>query len=133
MSVQRVRRLDLPWVSLGIFVAWAALVVIVHFASQRRDDAPTLCHFKNLTGIPCPTCGGTRAAFSLAHLHPVEAISYNPLLTIVMVGACGYLSLRTLTGRGMRIEWTRRARVIAWTLFACAFVGNWAWVIHRLG
>ena len=133
VSVQRVRRLDLPWVSIAIFGAWGAMVAVFHLATQHGMDAPSLCHFKSLTGVPCPTCGGTRAAFSLAHLHPLEALAYNPLLTVLMVVGCGYLLVRTLTGRGVRVEWTRRGRAGGVALLVIAVLANWAWVIVRLG
>lgn len=133
VSIQRVRRLDLPWVLIAILAAWGAMVAAIHIAAERGADTPSLCHFRSLTGVPCPTCGGTRAAFALFRLHPLEAAAYNPLLALA-VGVTGvYLLARTLAGRGVRVEWTKRSRVTAWALFALAFCLNWAWVIHRLG
>ena len=41
------------------------------------------CTFHRLTGLPCPTCGTTRAALALFHGHLLEALGYNPLMTIL--------------------------------------------------
>ena len=42
------------------------------------------CPLFEITGLPCPTCGGTRAALALARLDPGAALQANPL---VVVGA----------------------------------------------
>ena len=36
-----------------------------------------LCLFKEVTGIPCPTCGFTRGFLSIGHLKIEEAAGYN--------------------------------------------------------
>ena len=46
------------------------------------DWAPGLlprCFWHAMTGLPCPTCGTTRAAVALLHGHPWTALSFNPL------------------------------------------------------
>jgi len=40
------------------------------------------CPFHALTGIPCPTCGTTRAALALLGGHPLAALGWNPLATL---------------------------------------------------
>jgi hypothetical protein len=60
------------------------------------------CMLKELTGIPCPTCGATRMARSLLDLRPLQAFAWNPLLflgiaAIFLSGlVCG---IRRLLGR----------------------------------
>jgi len=38
------------------------------------------CTLKELTGVPCPTCGATRMARSLLDMRPLQAFAWNPLL-----------------------------------------------------
>ncbi len=81
----RLRATDRPPLGL-VFAACAALtgagVAILHL-----DRLPfTLCAFKQLTGLPCPTCGGTRALGRLAALDPAGAFAMNPLAVAVGVG-----------------------------------------------
>ena len=42
------------------------------------------CPIKSALGVPCPTCGGTRAIIALKQLDITGAFSLNPLVTIGM-------------------------------------------------
>ncbi len=55
------------------------------------DLVPLLpqCVFHGLTGWPCPTCGTTRAALALLDGHPVQALAYNPLMTVL---GCAFMA-----------------------------------------
>ena len=44
------------------------------------------CWFRQLTGLPCPTCGATRSVLSLVHGNVAEAIGHNPLLFFCYIG-----------------------------------------------
>lgn len=43
----------------------------------------SICAFYNITGIPCPACGMTRAYISLFHFDIKSALFFNPLFFIV--------------------------------------------------
>src|SRR5215831_17451328 len=43
------------------------------------------CLFRDLTGLPCLTCGMTRAAIQFFHGHFLNALLWNPL---VFIGLC---------------------------------------------
>jgi hypothetical protein len=46
----------------------------------------TGCWLRRLTGIPCPTCGATRCAMSLAHGDLAGAWRHNPLIFVCYGG-----------------------------------------------
>jgi hypothetical protein len=46
---------------------------------------PSLCLFKDLTGIPCPSCGTTRSLVALIHGNLKEALEINPLGLIIAI------------------------------------------------
>jgi hypothetical protein len=76
------------------------------------------CVFKAVTGIPCPTCGGTRALAALSRLEPWQALHWNPLLTLAVFAALAYPFARVrIPGR------------IGWPLFWAALLLNWAYLI----
>jgi hypothetical protein len=60
------------------------------------------CTFHTLTGLPCPTCGMTRATQALLRGDFVAALAWNPLclpaflVTIVFWGWCVLLAVRVL-------------------------------------
>ena len=58
----------------GLAVAWALFCII------WPESDFTICLFKTLTGLPCPTCGTSRALVHLAHGHPADAASQTALI-----------------------------------------------------
>ena len=50
----------------------------VHDGSDG-NETPTLCLFKKVTGLPCPSCGTSRAVLLLAHGEFRESLMMNPL------------------------------------------------------
>ena len=118
------RRLGLIW---GV-VALAAAVL----ARLATPLAPLLpdCLFRELTGLPCPTCGTAHAAVALARLDLPHAIAFNPLAT---VGALVFLlggaaaAMASLADRPLQEpRLAGRAPRLA-ALFAVA--ANWAWLL----
>ncbi len=45
---------------------------------------PVSCPFKMITGLPCPGCGGMRAAWALLHGDVSDALWMNPLSCLVI-------------------------------------------------
>lgn len=58
--------------------AAAALVALSPLAPRLAGAVPG-CLFKALAGLPCPTCGTTRAAVALARFDPAAAFAVSPL------------------------------------------------------
>ncbi len=77
------RQLGLLW---G-FVA-AALVAAAPLAPRLAAGLPA-CPLHRLTGLPCPSCGATRAALALARLDLLSAFSVSPLAAAGWVGLVG--------------------------------------------
>lgn len=49
------------------------------FANNAGQPAFTPCLFKNITGLPCPSCGSTRSAVAIIHGHFAEGLALNPI------------------------------------------------------
>jgi len=89
------------------------------------------CPFKAATGIPCATCGMTRAFVHLAHGDAARALSASPLGTLAAALAWAFALvalLRMAAGR----PWPRlgpgaaRAAALAG---AAALLANWAYLV----
>lgn len=95
-----------------------------------------LCPLHAVTGLPCPTCGSTRAAIALVHGDLATALAWNPLMTLVMIGAALYvLYAAVVVIRNIpRLRWTppsrsesRGIRIGVILLIAI----NWGYLIWR--
>jgi hypothetical protein len=56
-----------------------------HFFKADDHAGMTICLFKNVTGIPCPSCGVTRSLLLFARGSFLKAIWINPLGLLVGV------------------------------------------------
>jgi hypothetical protein len=93
---------------VGLVVGVGGLIaagVVVSLGLDRLGL--TLCTFKRLTGIPCATCGSTRALAQLAHLDVAGAVALNPLAALLSLAAAGWAvadMVLLLRGRALSLE-----------------------------
>jgi hypothetical protein len=89
------------------------------------------CAFRSLTGLPCPTCGTTRAALALLDLDLGAAFAVNPLAALTGVGFIvgGVLAAVWALRRGPVPVISRSfARILLWSLIV-AVLANWLYLI----
>lgn len=90
------------------------------------------CAFKWLTGIPCMTCGATRATLSLLDGHLLRAVSFQPLIIGVytMFLGIGIFSIvQYIRGRDLVVQFTKKERSrVLYGVLAVAFL-NWFYLI----
>jgi hypothetical protein len=92
----------------------------------------TVCVFKGLTGLPCPTCGSTRAAAALFGLDVAGALALNPVVTVVAVvmAAWALVDLVLLPSRrSLRIEVSPRLGYVLRAAALLAFFLNWVYLL----
>ena len=67
-----------------ILVAGVMLPLLLMIVpTARLEKYPSICLFKNITGVDCIGCGMTRAISSLLHGNAQMAYRYNRLVVIV--------------------------------------------------
>lgn len=97
------------------------------------DALELVCPFRTLTGIPCPTCGGTRALLAAASGDFRAAVQLNPMVGLAATGLLAWipLSCAWVVGRWPRPE-VRRLVPVSGRIVARAggilVLGNWLWV-----
>jgi hypothetical protein len=116
---------------LGFFWGAAALALLL-LATVAPVVAPGLppCFFHQVTGLPCPTCGGTRATLALLSGDVPGALHANPLAAValvVLVGGGLVAGAIAVVGRGLR----EPERIPGWARAAVVLVlaANWLWLI----
>jgi hypothetical protein len=50
-----------------------------------------VCVFHRLTGLPCPTCGMTRAVCHAVHGHWAQSVAWHPAGLILAAGLAGWM------------------------------------------
>lgn len=115
-----------------------AAIAVLSFLVARFVPVLALvyvCPLRALAGIPCATCGMTRAFVHLAHGEVARAFAASPLGAILAAGAWLYALLdlaRVAAGAPLPAPGPRALRG-AVALGVAAFLVNWAWLLVREG
>lgn len=96
---------------------------------------PSVCQFRNVTGLDCPGCGLTRAFVSIAHGRITEAIGYNGASLLVFAFVMLQIPYRITqiwrirTGRE-ELHWPRTTNVVL-IVVAAAMFAQWGLKLAR--
>lgn len=101
---------------------------------QALLPALPACWFHRLSGLPCPTCGATRATLAFAHGHWLAALQWNPLITLTYAAIIlGGMMMILLALSNRRLHGPRLDAVLTkarWWLLA-AVTANWCYLLVR--
>ena len=104
-----------------------------HFLQPYGLSALSRCRFKDYTGWPCPSCGGTRSIEALFQGRISESFSWNPLVCAgIVILACWFLlslCLEVVRGREMTVELTAGEKWILRILAVALPLANWFYLI----
>ena len=134
ITLQRSGRLPgFPVWALLVFALWVGLGYVATRLARRADPEASICLFKNVTGVPCPTCGLTRSAESVLRGDMVGAFALQPFMFTAAVVWLGAILLHVIFARRVRVLASSRTRQFLWGLLAALFVANWVYVIVCVG
>lgn len=111
----------------SFYLAMAAVLGCVLLASRFLEPPRSInvCLFNLATGLPCMTCGLTRAFYAISHGHLRQALVYHPLslplyglVTLHLLLAC----LRLLGWRFRLIRTPNPARAMIGWMVGVLFV-----------
>lgn len=93
----------------------------------------TVCAFRAMTGVPCPTCGATRLLAAVLAGDPWLALRMNPLLGCGAALVGGYLAYAAVVAvrRRPRLRVSLAPREAAWARAGAlaAVLANWGFLI----
>lgn len=118
-----------PW--LIATVLWLLGVGTFTWLNLRQDTQHTICLLKNLTSIPCPGCGGTRAVLALTQGHVGEALSFNPLTTSLLLLSPLFLFAWIRNRKRQPADRWHPGRIF-WIITLALVLANWCFVIQTL-
>jgi Protein of unknown function (DUF2752) len=92
------------------------------------------CWVRRLTGLPCPTCGATRCAMSLAHGDLIAAWRHNPLIFLCYGGTLlvNLYAAAVLLFRLPRVRLANlpaKVKRVLGALFVFALTANWIYLL----
>ena len=105
--------------------------------STKDHGRVIVCPFRNLTGLPCPGCGMSRAFHHMVHGRIVEAVKMNALVPVVFLAVLvEMVNAIVAIARGGRpiMDWTRIfdrpfMRVAAYTFIVAALAYDLARIV----
>ena len=83
LEIERLQRVKFS-IRVSILIAFLFLARVSAIRSAGFSTGPSLCLFRNVTGLPCPFCGSTRSVGHILQGEFSAALYSNPL---------GYLGL----------------------------------------
>jgi hypothetical protein len=119
---------ELVWSSIG-----TVSLVCAGLALSTVGPPPVICTFHAITGLPCPTCGGTRALLALLDGQVFQAVAWNPMVALTVVAFPVYAAygawVTALNRRRVRLSLTSRERTLARAAAGVLILASWIFLI----
>lgn len=121
------------------FVGYGWLLFSLQHEHEIHSQEFTVCLFKKVTTVPCPSCGTTRSVMQLSHGNFLSAILINPfgiIVGLIMIIApvwIGYDFIQkkeTFYAAYLKTEAILRKRKVAIVLIVLV-LANWIWNIKK--
>jgi hypothetical protein len=90
------------------------------------------CTFQQITGLPCPSCGATRAGIFLGNFELLNSILENPLYFILYIALFLYGTnsfIGAVFGKNIHIQFQKLSRKIIYFIIITAIGANWLYLI----
>ena len=111
-------------------VILSGILILVLLVPPFHEERFTICLFKNITGIPCPGCGMTRAFLFLGHGKIYEATMLNPssllaftIIIFLWINKAVYIA----TGKEVKVHLTHREKILIYLLSGFLMVAIWVY------
>jgi hypothetical protein len=116
---------ELLWLLVGLTTAFAGAVLLGVIGAPR-----VICPLKAITGLPCVTCGSTRAALALMAGDLRLALRWNPAVVVGATVLSGYLvyAATTLLGLVPRLRVVVAADELSWVKRSVALATAALWL-----
>lgn len=100
---------------------------------QAFGAPPLVCPFKAATGVPCVTCGATRALLALARGEAFVSFVLNPFVPVAAMAASSYVlySVAAIVNgrRRLRARVTAREILVLRGSVIAASSAVWGWLV----
>lgn len=127
------------FILFACFVGYSWLLFSLQHEHEIQSQEFTVCLFKKVTTVPCPSCGTTRSVMQLLRGNSISAILINPfgiivglimLVAPVWIGYDFIQKKETFYTAYLKIETILRKRKVA-IVFFILVIANWIWNIKK--
>lgn len=129
------RQLAILWGGVALACAAGLALLPRLFPEALATVAAGLpaCPVESFLGLPCPTCGATRATLALADLDLAAALAWNPLVALAWLGSIlgGVAALAlALLRRPLPSLPRRLSPATRWGVLLVV-AANWIYLLHQ--
>ena len=124
---------------LGFVFGLAGLIALpaFYFLQPRFPRLLSGCRFREWSGWPCPTCGGSRAIAYLAYGKIGKAFINNPLVVLGIAFLVAWfllsLAVEVFGRRELDLQLSSREKIMARIMAVLLPLLNWGYLIWRQG
>ncbi len=127
------------FILIACFAGYSWLFFSLHHQYQIQNNELTVCFFKNVTDIPCPSCGTTRAVLKIANGNFLDSILLNPfgiLVALIMLVCPIWITFDCIFKKDTFYQFYKNAelflrkKIIAIPLIVL-IIANWIWNINK--
>jgi hypothetical protein len=130
--LERCRRVPrVPWWFASLMGVWAVVVAAGAVLIRQSGVDHSLCHIRQFSGVPCPTCGTTRAVFALFSADLAGAIAFNPLVLFATIVLALIVAVRLIAARQITVRLSSREQWVVATALLVMVLLNWLYVLAR--
>jgi len=129
------KQLQKPEIDHELLWLGVSFVGLLLAAGWRGLQLPwPTCVFHDLTGLPCLTCGATRATVAFFHAQFATAWNWNPLVFLILCGLTLYnvyaFVVLIVRSPRLRLEFSRIEKRVLRVSAVCLLALNW---LYSLG
>jgi hypothetical protein len=112
----------------------AALLGVAALTNPTHPLPFEVCVFHKLTGLPCPTCGMTRAVCHAVHGHWAQSVAWHPAGILLAAGLAGWMLWAAAEAwRGQPIAEVLRGRLARALVLTGVTVSGVFWIAQLAG
>lgn len=127
------------FIILACFVGYGWLCFSLKHQHEIQNNEFSVCFFKNVTNIPCPSCGTTRAVMEISKGEISKSILLNPfgiIVAIIMLICPFWIAYDYLSKKDSFYQFYRKSEEIlrrkkVYIPLLILVLLNWIWNINK--
>ena len=125
--------------SILILACSFGLIYLLINTVTKQNETIRVCFIKSVTGIPCPSCGSTRAIQLIFQNKWIDSLAMNPFGIVVaglMIVIPTWIFFDVVFKKETFFKWYKKMEVIIrkpWlaTILILVVLLNWIWNIYK--